>query len=116
MLKEIFLQEWHDLPLTVGPCVDGSFLPQHPASLLRHAHYSDNVDVMIGTVQDEGNLLTAGTLFTHFFISHQMFHTLKNEAKERIETFIFKSVHSICCSNLEPQDSSAREENKHYRS
>ncbi|MPD05944.1 hypothetical protein E2C01_101716 [Portunus trituberculatus] len=59
-LKECFLQEWYDLPLTVGPCVDGSFLPQHPASLLRLARYNDNVDIMTGTVHDEGNLITAG--------------------------------------------------------
>ncbi|KAK8391609.1 hypothetical protein O3P69_017266 [Scylla paramamosain] len=54
------LNEWYDLPLTVGPCVDGSFLPQHPASLLRLSHYADNVDVMIGTAQEDGNLLTVG--------------------------------------------------------
>ncbi|XP_045127764.1 esterase FE4-like [Portunus trituberculatus] len=54
------LNEWYDLPLTVGPCVDGSFLPQHPASLLRLARYNDNVDIMTGTVHDEGNLITAG--------------------------------------------------------
>ncbi|XP_045127765.1 juvenile hormone esterase-like [Portunus trituberculatus] len=53
------LGKWYGLPLTVAPRVDGSFLPNHPAILIRSGHYN-NVDMIIGTVQDEGNLVTAG--------------------------------------------------------
>ena len=55
--------------MTVGPCVDGTFLPDHPAALIKSGQYS-KVDMMIGTANDEGNLISAGmNFFTTKYVS-----------------------------------------------
>ncbi|XP_063867418.1 cholinesterase 1-like [Scylla paramamosain] len=53
------LTEWFDLPMTVGVQVDGTFLPEHPAVLLRSGRYN-KVDVIIGWTKDDGTVITAG--------------------------------------------------------
>lgn len=53
------LTEWYDLPFTVGFQVDGTFLPDYPAVLLKSGRYN-KVDVMIGWMKDDGNLITTG--------------------------------------------------------
>ena len=45
--------------MTVYPCVDGTFLPDYPAVLLRSGQYNQ-VDMIIGATQDDGNVLSAG--------------------------------------------------------
>lgn len=50
--------EWNNQPIPVAPCVDGVFLPDHPAVLIKEGYYN-KVDMMSGTVQDEGNVMTA---------------------------------------------------------
>ncbi|XP_045127510.1 juvenile hormone esterase-like [Portunus trituberculatus] len=56
------LTEWYDLPMTVSVQVDGTFLPDYPAVLLKSGRYN-KVDVMIGWTRDDGSVITAG-LFT----------------------------------------------------
>ncbi|KAK8391303.1 hypothetical protein O3P69_017135 [Scylla paramamosain] len=53
------LTEWFDLPFTVGVQVDGTFLPDYPAVLLKSGRYN-KVDVMIGWTKDDGNFITTG--------------------------------------------------------
>ncbi|XP_063841233.1 cholinesterase 2-like isoform X2 [Scylla paramamosain] len=53
------LSEWFDIPLTVGAQVDGNYLTDFPAALLKSGRYN-NVDVMVGWTKDDGDLITAG--------------------------------------------------------
>ncbi|KAK8392521.1 hypothetical protein O3P69_014716 [Scylla paramamosain] len=53
------LSEWYDIPLTVGAQVDGTFLPDFPAALLKSGRYN-KVDLMVGWTRDDGDFITAG--------------------------------------------------------
>lgn len=41
--------------------MDGTFLPDHPAALLKAGRFN-KVDVICGATQDDGNVYTAGTV------------------------------------------------------
>lgn len=49
------LQSWTESPYPVGPCVDGTYLPDYPEVLLKDGLYN-RVDVMSGSTKDDGNL------------------------------------------------------------
>lgn len=55
----VFLQEWYSGPLTTGAQVDGTFLPDTPAALLKSGRFNE-VDLMVGWFLDDGNFYTAG--------------------------------------------------------
>ncbi|XP_066955571.1 cocaine esterase-like isoform X1 [Macrobrachium rosenbergii] len=46
------LTVWNDLPFPLVPCVDGDFLPDHPAQLLKSGRYQ-RVDIMAGITANE---------------------------------------------------------------
>ncbi|XP_047475480.1 juvenile hormone esterase-like isoform X3 [Penaeus chinensis] len=54
--------EWFILPLRMLPRVDGDFLPDEPATLMRKGRYN-RVDLMAGVTRDEGGMV-ANPLFT----------------------------------------------------
>lgn len=49
-------QEWLILPRPMTPRVDGAFLPDKPATLMRQGNYS-RVDIMAGVTRDEGGMV-----------------------------------------------------------
>ena len=55
------MQKWLTKAPPLGPCVDGTFLPDHPAALMKNGLYN-KVDLMSGATKDEGNLFTIGTV------------------------------------------------------
>nr|XP_027220024.1 pyrethroid hydrolase Ces2a-like [Penaeus vannamei] len=50
------LSEWLILPRPMTPRVDGAFLPDKPATLMRQGNYS-RVDIMAGVTRDEGGMV-----------------------------------------------------------
>ena len=44
------------MPAAMLPSVDGKFLPEEPAVMLRKGHYN-LVDMMIGVCEDEGSFV-----------------------------------------------------------
>ena len=48
-------EEWGLWPVSMAPSVDGEFLPEEPAVLLREGRYN-MVDVMAGVVEHEGEM------------------------------------------------------------
>ncbi|KAG0727829.1 Venom carboxylesterase-6 [Chionoecetes opilio] len=47
------LREWNFLPLTFAPWVDGQYLPDHPAALVRDGRHA-KVDIISGVTRDDG--------------------------------------------------------------
>ncbi|ROT74375.1 JHE-like carboxylesterase 1 [Penaeus vannamei] len=52
---------WGFAPQVMLPRVDGLFLPDHPATLLREGRYN-KVDIISGVTRNEGTIVTARTL------------------------------------------------------
>lgn len=50
-------QEWFIFPVRMVPRVDGDFLPDEPATLMRRGKYN-RVDIMAGVTRDEGGMVT----------------------------------------------------------
>lgn len=57
------------MPIPVGPCIDGIFLPDHPAVLLKHGRYN-KVDMISGNTKDDGNGVGTGILVTSLYYIH----------------------------------------------
>ncbi|XP_069989027.1 esterase E4 isoform X2 [Penaeus vannamei] len=66
------LSEWLILPRPMTPRVDGAFLPDKPATLMRQGNYS-RVDIMAGVTRDEG-----GMVANPLFFRDDLFRALKN--------------------------------------
>nr|XP_027214828.1 cholinesterase 2-like [Penaeus vannamei] len=49
--------EWFIFPVRMVPRVDGDFLPDEPATLMRRGKYN-RVDIMAGVTRDEGGMVT----------------------------------------------------------
>lgn len=55
-------QEWDMLPFTFTPWVDGEYLPEHPAQLVRDGRHA-KVDIIAGVTKDEGAFFTLRKYF-----------------------------------------------------
>ena len=53
----ISLQKWSFLPFSFTPWVDGHYLTDHPAQLVREGRHA-KVEIISGVTKDEGALLT----------------------------------------------------------
>ncbi|XP_050720758.1 juvenile hormone esterase-like isoform X3 [Eriocheir sinensis] len=53
MLANVQGETWNNFPLHMAPRVDGDYLPDHPANLMREGRYN-KVDVISGMCRDEG--------------------------------------------------------------
>ncbi|XP_068202509.1 venom carboxylesterase-6-like [Palaemon carinicauda] len=51
-LKAFSLQIWEHLPFPLVPCIDGDYLPDHPAQLLKSGRFH-KVDIMTGITANE---------------------------------------------------------------
>lgn len=56
-LYQMLLQKWFILPAVASPHVDGDFLPDHPARLMRDGEFNQ-VDLMAGFTREDGSFIT----------------------------------------------------------
>lgn len=71
----VFLQIWNGNPTVMLPRVDGEFLPDHPAVLLREGKYN-KVDLISGITKHEGEIATLSMIFYYLFIYLSFFLVL----------------------------------------
>ncbi|XP_071528395.1 venom carboxylesterase-6-like isoform X3 [Panulirus ornatus] len=55
VLTPTIFSVWNSLPWVMAPRVDGVFIPDHPAALVRSGRYN-HVDLMTGVTRDEGSV------------------------------------------------------------
>lgn len=60
-MKLVLLQGPFNVPKAIGPTIDGSFLPDHPATLIKEGRYN-KVDMIIGNTKDDANAAGFGTV------------------------------------------------------
>ncbi|XP_037784824.1 esterase FE4-like isoform X2 [Penaeus monodon] len=82
------LSEWFILPRPMTPRVDGDFLPDEPATLMRQGRYN-RVDLMAGVTRDEG-----GMVANPLFFREDLSRALKNN-------FTTIGPMSLSCQNEE---------------
>ncbi|XP_063884478.1 juvenile hormone esterase-like isoform X4 [Scylla paramamosain] len=91
------LSEWYDIPLTVGAQVDGTFLPDFPAALLKSGRYN-KVDLMVGWTRDDGDFITADFAYGMSALQSAELHGKKPHSKTfayRLDHYLEKSQHTL---------------------
>lgn len=53
---------WNNWPWVMVPRVDGHFLPDHPATLLKSGRYHKHVDIISGVTRDDGGIFSIGII------------------------------------------------------
>ena len=64
-MQFVFFQELGVFPIKTAPFVDGNFLEEHPAVLLKEGRHAD-VDIMIGVTKDEGAWISTSRFSTFY--------------------------------------------------
>ncbi|XP_044742596.1 acetylcholinesterase [Chrysoperla carnea] len=102
--KTITVQQWNSydgiLGFPSGPTVDGKFLPKHPLDLIEEGNF-DDIEIMIGSNQDEGTYFILYDFMDYFekdgpsFLQRETFHEIintifKNMSRLEREAIIFQ--------------------------
>ena len=79
--KNLSLTQWNSywgiLGFPSAPTIDGVFLPKNPVDMIADGQFSHDIDVLIGTNQDEGNE-TQGVAIYHLFNCVRIFLENRN--------------------------------------
>ncbi|XP_042894416.1 juvenile hormone esterase-like isoform X2 [Penaeus japonicus] len=68
-----YFMKWFILPMTTTPRIDGDFLPDHPARLMRDGKFN-HVNVMAGITRDEGAIVTQTMI-----VREELLNTLRED-------------------------------------